>query len=418
MQDIRQNGLNLALTSVLNANDQSIVLDKFGLWGRSMTDDGNFDPEQVRLINNLLVFTDDNWQTAKAALGKIKMPDSENYAYGLIADVIIGQLVASSELVISNESNTFRVDAGGAELINAYFKLTSGNGRSQIVLDPNDNSAIRIQTDTGGGFEDKFYVDLSGNIVAEDIKTNSGTIGGWNIKEDGLYSNWGDYIRSDGYGKLSLMTYTPSSAVFDGNIYARNLLDKVQHVNMGNNSVDTEQLFNSAISTPKLQSGCVSRDKLSWEVEELIAEKATIAQLEAAEARINRLVADEISAVNADISNLSADIAEIDRLVAKKADISTLNTEIANVKKLIADDAKIKNLAAVVVSSSTIRTSQLSMNGHPCIPITVLTGGNVTTTKTEVVYKVDFDRKKVYTTKVVTAASLTNMSDAVCVGHY
>ena len=58
------------------------------------------------------------------------------------------------------------------------------------------------------------------------------------------------------------------------------------------------------------------------------------------------------------------------------------------------------------------------MNGHPCIPITVLTGGNVTTTKTEVVYKVDFDRKKVYTTKVVTAASLTNMSDAVCVGHY
>ena len=71
----------------------------------------------MRLINNLLVFTDDNWQTAKAALGKIKMPDSENYAYGLIADVIIGQLVASSELVISNESNTFRVDAGGAELI-------------------------------------------------------------------------------------------------------------------------------------------------------------------------------------------------------------------------------------------------------------------------------------------------------------
>lgn len=129
-------------------------------------------------------------------------------------------------------------------------------------MDPRDNSGIRIQTDTGGGLEDKFYVDMAGNIVAEDIKTNSGTIGGWQIKENGLFSNWGDYIRSDGYGKLSLMTYTPSSAVFDGNIYARNLLDKVQHVNMGTNSVDTEQLFYSAISNPKLQDGVCERGQI------------------------------------------------------------------------------------------------------------------------------------------------------------
>lgn len=86
-----------------------------------------------------------------------------------------------------------------------------------------------------------------------------------------------------------------------------------------------------------------------------------------------------------------------------KASITELNSAIANVKKLIADDAKIKNLAAGVVSSSKISTSQLRMNGHSCIPITVLTGGNITTTKTDVVYKVDFDRKKVYTKQVVTA---------------
>ena len=417
VNDMRKDGLNLALTSILNADNQSLVIDKHGLTGRVQREDGSFDPEQVKLVNNLLVFTDDNWQSAKAALGKVKMPNSENYGYGLIADVIIGELVASSELVISNESNTFKVDANGAELINAYFKLKTSNGRSQITLDPRDSSAIRLQTDTGSGLKDKFYVDLTGKIVADDIVTKSGTIGGWNIKENGLFSNWGDYIRSDGYGKLSLMTYTPSSARFDGTIYAKNLGDQVQHNNMGNNSVDTEQLFNGAVTNPIIQDDAVSENKLDWNVRNLIAEKATIAQLEAAEARIESLVATEINAVNGTINNLKADIADVKKLVAKKADITQLNSEIANVKELIADDAKIKNLAAGVVRSATIKTSQLSMNGHECIPITVLTGGNISTSKTKVVYEVDFVKKIAYKTEVLTAAALTNMDSAVCVGH-
>lgn len=351
VNDMRKNGLNLALTSVLNADNQSLVIDKHGLTGRVQREDGNFDPEQVKLINNLLVFTDDNWLTAKAALGKIKMPESENYAYGLIADVIIGQLVASSELVISNESNTFRVDADGAELINAYFKLKTSNGRSQITLDPRDSSAIRLQTDTGSGLKDKFYVDLNGKIVAEDIVTKSGTIGGWNIKENGLFSNWGDYIRSDGYGKLSLMTYTPSSARFDGTIYAKNLGDKVQHNNMGNNSVDTEQLFNSAITNPKINDGAVSEDKLDWQVRNLIAEKATIQQLEATEARIKRLIADEIRAVNADISEINSDVVNVrEELRAAKADIGELDAWSVNVKSTLkAHSASITSINAKVV---------------------------------------------------------------------
>ena len=351
VNDMRKNGLNLALTSVLNADNQSLVIDKHGLTGRVQREDGNFDPEQVKLINNLLVFTDDNWLTAKAALGKIKMPESENYAYGLIADVIIGQLVASSELVISNESNTFRVDADGAELINAYFKLKTSNGRSQITLDPRDSSAIRLQTDTGSGLKDKFYVDLNGKIVAEDIVTKSGTIGGWNIKENGLFSNWGDYIRSDGYGKLSLMTYTPSSARFDGTIYAKNLGDQVQHNNMGNNSVDTEQLFNSAITNPKINDGAVSEDKLDWQVRNLIAEKATIQQLEATEARIKRLIADEIRAVNADISEINSDVVTVrEELRAAKADIGELDAWSVNVKSTLkAHSASITSINAKVV---------------------------------------------------------------------
>ena len=297
------------------------------------------------------------------------MPDSENYAYGLIADVIIGQLVASSELVISNESNTFRVDAGGAELINAYFKLTSGNGRSQIILDPNDNSAIRIQTDTGGGFEDKFYVDLSGNIVAEDIKTNSGTIGGWNIKEDGLYSNWGDYIKSNGYGKLSLLTYTPSSAVFDGNIYAKNLLDKVQHVNMGTNSVDTEQLFNSAISNPKLQDGCVSEDKLDWEVRSLHADLIDA----------DKILARQIGDVDNRVDEVYADVIDTRELIAdevraREADIRELRADILEVENAIITRAEIESIVAGKIDVARLDADQIVLDGRRCGRVNAIIG--------------------------------------------
>ena len=330
VNDMRKDGLNLALTSVLNADNQSLVIDKHGLTGRVQCEDGSFDPEQVKLVNNLLVFTDDNWQSAKAALGKVKMPNSENYGYGLIADVIIGELVASSELVISNESNTFKVDANGAELINAYFKLKTSNGRSQITLDPRDSSAIRLQTDTGSGLKDKFYVDLTGKIVADDIVTKSGTIGGWNIKENGLFSNWGDYIRSDGYGKLSLMTYTPSSARFDGTIYAKNLGDQVQHNNMGNNSVDTEQLFNGAVTNPIIEDGAVSEDKLDWHVRNLFAEliradEILAGKIGSVEERVEEVWVDTLDAIDVKAKEITSEYLKVTgKLEGKIADIEKL----------------------------------------------------------------------------------------------
>lgn len=379
VNDMRKDGLNLAVTSVLNADNQSLVINKHGLTGRVLRDDGEFDPEQVKLINNLLVFTDDNWNTAKAALGKVKMPNSENYGYGLIADVIIGQLVASSELVISNESNTFKVDAKGAELINAYFKLTSNDGRSQIVLDPRDSSALRLQTDTGSGLADRFYVDLTGKIVANDIVTKSGTIGGWNIKENGLFSNWGDYIGSDGYGKISLMKYTPSSATFDGVIYAKNLGDQVQHRNMGIDSVDTEQLFNGAVGYNKLDAavqrlfvGLLEADKAiirdlkaaEANIKKLDAEKATIKELNSFKIETKNLIADSIKADNIQVNTING-VSTLNYFARNSS--STLNEHsksiTASFKRIEAAEAEIKNLKAKMITTDSLESVNIKCNG-------------------------------------------------------
>lgn len=418
VNDMRKDGLNLALTSVLNADNQSLVINKHGLTGRVQREDGSFDPEQVKLVNNLLVFTDDNWQSAKAALGKVKMPNSENYGYGLIADVIIGQLVASSELVISNESNTFKVDANGAELINAYFKLKTSNGRSQITLDPRDSSAIRLQTDTGSGLKDKFYVDLTGKIVADDIVTKSGTIGGWNIKENGLFSNWGDYIRSDGYGKLSLMTYTPSSARFDGTIYAKNLGDQVQHNNMGNNSVDTEQLFNGAVTNPIIEDGAVSEDKLDWHVRNLFAEliradEILAGKIGSVEERVEEVWVDTLDAIDVKAKEITSEYLKV---------TGKLEGKIADIERLYVKEAEIGSIIANQITTNGIAAKNIILDGWRCGRVSALISIHSHTTTAEAITSVKIVKKglgyDVVTSKgdFVTSVGLVNATSKPVVG--
>ncbi len=144
--------------------------------------------------------------------------------YGVVADALIGGLVATEKLVISNENNNFILDKDGATLVNASFTLT--NNKNKILLNPEDG--LKIQTKVGELWEDRFYADVNGDIVAKSIKLESSIIGGWITEADGLYAPGDpatrDYIGSDGYGKLSLFSWTPTSATFDGNIYANNLL--------------------------------------------------------------------------------------------------------------------------------------------------------------------------------------------------
>ena len=180
-------------------------------------DDDDYDPHQVAMTNNVLAFTDDNWQSCKMAVGKVTIGQSEYY--GVVAEALVGELIAGTQMIIRDANSTFRIDSAGASLENAPF--TVYNSTSRILINPTDG--FKIQKKNGSVWDDVLSEDNSGNIIANSIKVQSGTVGGWTIQSDGLYSPSGDYIKTDGTGKLSLLTYTNNSAVFDGDVYANNL---------------------------------------------------------------------------------------------------------------------------------------------------------------------------------------------------
>lgn len=215
------NALNLANQEIINASDQEFKLGSYGLRGKKwIEEDDDYDPHQVAMTNNVLAFTDDNWQHCKMALGRVTIGQSEYY--GVVAEAIVGELIAGSQLTIRDVNSSFVIDSGGASLENAPF--TVYNNSSRILINPTDGFKIQKKNATNPSiWDDVLSEDNSGNIIARSIKVESGDIGGWEIRSDGLYSPTGDYIKSDGTGKLSLLRYNNSAAYFDGNIYANNL---------------------------------------------------------------------------------------------------------------------------------------------------------------------------------------------------
>lgn len=153
----------LTLDNVLTSEDQAIEINNRGLIGRKrqLNEDGSwktdengnplFELEQVKLINNTLVFTKDNWQTASTAVGKIAVgyDDKGNvkYSYGINGQVLIGELILGNNLVLTGTG--------------AGIKITDSNGNNVFYADENGNLV------------------LSGTIYA-----NAGKIGGWTIMDN------------------------------------------------------------------------------------------------------------------------------------------------------------------------------------------------------------------------------------------
>ena len=223
--------LDASLNRIISGSAQDIQLDKSGFRGRESVG-GSYSPEQIWIVNNMIAFTDDNWDSAKMAIGKFDTPGGE--AYGIVADYIIGRFIAGNSLTISNEDSTFTVDGAGATLINADLTITTTDGKSIINLDP--NFGIKIQTEVAGIFGDRFYVDTAGNLILEGtIKARDGYIGGWTINNSGLYYDSNNYLYP---ASLSLvngaLTIQGGVARFTGDIYANRLIGIVDWSQLSN----------------------------------------------------------------------------------------------------------------------------------------------------------------------------------------
>jgi hypothetical protein len=90
--------LDLSKQAILKAQGQKPILDERGIWLYKLDEDGSINNQQIRLVNNIIVLTNDNWNTVTWAL------DSS----GLNAEILRGKLgqfatVRANQIVVSDD---------------------------------------------------------------------------------------------------------------------------------------------------------------------------------------------------------------------------------------------------------------------------------------------------------------------------
>ena len=94
----------LTMNAALAATNQAFTMDAAGITGKKKVDD-EFDPHQVKIVNNSMVFTADNWESVHTALGEVILDDG-TIVYGINAETIIGEMIIGGELhIFDNEGN-------------------------------------------------------------------------------------------------------------------------------------------------------------------------------------------------------------------------------------------------------------------------------------------------------------------------
>lgn len=209
-----------------NMNNQEFVVDNTGILGRKRKAEDLFEPEQVRMINNLLLFTDDSWQTVKTALGKIVYTEDgvDKKAYGLLAEVLVGSLVMSNRMKIQNDGGTITLDKDGITIKNSdgdnvFLAKTDGSLYVGNFVEGDDYEQVLFMLNQSTG-----DIEISGSRISIDstyfkvtkagvITATSGSIGGWSIDSTGIYKSVAGMLSYDDIEDDSLVTSGETSPV-------------------------------------------------------------------------------------------------------------------------------------------------------------------------------------------------------------
>lgn len=140
------NGLQEMTLAVGSASGQAISWDSTGMHFRKYRDGSTteFEPEEMAIINNSLVATNDSWRTSKAAFGKYTINGEERWgpiAEYVTADIIEGKSISGGSIEIGsgdtkfivNEDGSVEIRSGGTNYVNAMTQINNAYRFSTVL---------------------------------------------------------------------------------------------------------------------------------------------------------------------------------------------------------------------------------------------------------------------------------------------
>lgn len=165
----KSNGVNAVDVNLFSENisGQCQTWDEHGILCRKYDEvQGKYDDKQLKIINSTIAMTDDNWQTAKTAVGLIKYLDSNGNPaeyYGVNGEVIMGKMLIGQQLQIYNEGNNLRFDNNGLSVTDK--QSDTDFIYNEVKIDPsNSNGIMEISHHDNDNVNCVFRFDENGNL--------------------------------------------------------------------------------------------------------------------------------------------------------------------------------------------------------------------------------------------------------------
>lgn len=203
-QDI-VNGLQNSALEVGRASGQSIVWDEHGIWGRKLIDGttDQYHPEQFRIINNKLVFSNDGFKTSKAVFGSYTINGETRWgplAEYVTADTIEGKFITGGSIEIGTGENKFIVNEDGSveikvggqdkyastdalkEIDNAYrFNIVLSYNKSTVFADKEQDCTITCTVYEYGVDITNKVIDIGGKFSWIRVSSDATKDSEWNL---------------------------------------------------------------------------------------------------------------------------------------------------------------------------------------------------------------------------------------------
>lgn len=180
MKEALQTSRNLTMGAALSSDGEEVIIDGSGYTGRKLLSDGTYDPRQVKLTGRTLVFTDDDWESCKVAIGEILFGDGSS-AYGINAETIIGDVIIGNNLqILDNDGRPLlevvdgKISSSISGVEDRITVVEQTAGSLSIIVQELQNGVTSVTTTTGYTFNaDGLTIYKSG----EDIKNLINNVG-------------------------------------------------------------------------------------------------------------------------------------------------------------------------------------------------------------------------------------------------
>lgn len=208
VEEMRKYGLDVANIPVKNQHQS---WDETGMWFRQWNEQKNdFDPEQIKIINNQIVFSDDGFKSAKMAIGKIPIDKNGNTVYAVNAEAILGKLFLGEYLTLQNNSGTYKFDDAG---------FVASSRKNSVKIQPNNASEL---FSIYKGNQKQVYINSDGDVeFAGILKSSSGVFSG--LVSGGSINIGNGMFLVDSNGNM-----TAKSGTFGNNCTFKGTLDGVK----------------------------------------------------------------------------------------------------------------------------------------------------------------------------------------------